>query len=71
MLGGHPQPLSGKGSYTFAVRPQQIVTMLLRTKSMVDQIKPLTAWDELVPPAKHAALNNYLKDKKGLPPRGD
>jgi len=71
MLGGHPKPLSGKGSYTFAVRPQQIVTMRLRTPSTVDQIRPLTAWDELVPPAKRAALNTYLKDKKGLPPRGD
>ena len=71
LLGGHPQPLSGKGSYTFVVRPQQIVTMRLRTPSTVDQIKPLTAWDELVPPAKRAALNNYQKDKKGLPPRGD
>lgn len=71
MLGNHPQPLNGKNSYTFAVRPQQIVTMRLRTQSTVEQIKPLIAWDELVPPSKRAALNSYLKDKKGHPPRGN
>lgn len=70
LMGGHPQPLNGKGSYTFAVRPQQIVTMRFKTNSKVDEIKPLMAWDELVPPAKRAALNSYQGDKKGHPPRG-
>lgn len=71
MLGDHPQPLSGKENYTFAVRPQQIVTMRLHTESPVEKIEPLMAWDELVPSAKHAALNSYLKDKKGHPPKGN
>ncbi len=71
MLGGHPQPLNGKGNYTFTVRPQQIVTIRLRTQSTIDLIKPLIAWDELVPTTKRAALNSYLKDKKGHPPRGN
>lgn len=71
MLGGHPQPLNGKNSYTFLVRPQQIITMRLRTLSTVDEIKPLMAWDELVPKAKCAALNNYMKEKKGHPPIGN
>jgi len=71
MIGGHPKELIGNGSYIFAVRPQQIVTMRLRTKSSVMQVTPLTAWDELVPTAKRAALNSYLKDKKGHPPKGN
>lgn len=70
MLGNHPQPLEGKNSYSFAIRPQQIVTMRFHTQTTVDIPKPLMAWDELVPPAKREALNSYLKDKKGHPPRG-
>lgn len=70
LLGNHPQPLSGKNTYTFDVRPQQIITMRLRTRSTVEQIEPLMAWDELVPMAKREALNSYLKDKKGHPPKG-
>ena len=71
LLGGHPQPLAGKGSYTFSVRPQQIVTMRFKTDSEVKEIQPLMAWDEMVPPAKRAALNSYLGDKKGHPPKGN
>ena len=71
LLGGHPQPLKGKGSYTFAIRPQQIITMRLKTQSAVEQIKPLLAWDEMVPQPKRASLNSYLKDKKGHPPKGN
>jgi hypothetical protein len=70
LLGGHPQLLNGKGSYSFAVRPQQIVTIRLHTSSSVEQIKPLMAWDEMVPAAKRAALNSYQGDKKGHPPKG-
>jgi alpha-mannosidase len=71
LLGNHPQQLTGKGSYSFAVRPQQIITMRLQTSTAVEQIKPLLAWDELVPATKRAALNSYLKDKKGHPPKGN
>lgn len=70
MLGNHPQPINGKNSYTFEVRPQQIVTMRLRLQSTIEQVKPLMAWDEMVPATKRAALNSYLKDKKGHPPLG-
>jgi alpha-mannosidase len=70
-IGEHPQAIEGKGSYTFAVRPQQIVTIRLKTQSKVEYIKPLMAWDEMVPPAKRAALNSYQGDKKGHPPRGN
>ena len=71
LVGKNPKPLEGKNSYTFNVRPQQIITMRLRTPSSVEQIQPLTQWDELVPEAKRAALNSYLKDKNGHPPRGN
>ena len=71
MLGNNPKLLTGKGVYIFAVHPLQIVTMRLRTQSRVEDVKPVMDWDELVPPSKHAALNTYLKDKKGHPPRGD
>ena len=71
MLGKNPQTLAGHGTYSFPVRPQQIVTLRFRTQSAVDPVKPLLAWDEMVPPAKREALNTYLKDKKGHPPRGN
>jgi hypothetical protein len=71
LLGGNLQPLSGSKSYTFKVRPQQIITMRLHTQTTVEQIQPLTEWDELVPEAKRVALNSYLRDKKGHPPRGN
>jgi len=70
-LGRNPKMLNGNNSYTFNVRPQQIITMRLRTQSKVEQIQPLTQWDELVPEAKRAALNSYLRDKKGHPPKGN
>ena len=70
-LGRNPRLLNGKSSYTFSVRPQQIITIRLRTQSEVEQLQPLTKWDELVPESKRAALNSYLRDKKGHPPRGN
>jgi alpha-mannosidase len=71
LLGKHPQHLAGKGNYTFSVLPQQIITLRLKTNSNVEEIRPLMAWDELVPPAKRAALNSYQGDKKGHPPKGN
>jgi hypothetical protein len=56
--------------YKFSVRPQQIVTLRFGTAEPVAEIKPLLAWDELVPPAKHAALREYVPNKMGHPPRG-
>ena len=62
--------LEGGPTYRFPVRPQQIVTLRFHTDSPVAEIRPLLEWDELVPAAKRAALREYLKDKKGHPPRG-
>jgi hypothetical protein len=70
-LSKNPQRLAEKGSNTFAVRPQQIITMRPKTQSKVEYLKPLLTWDEMVPPAKRAALNSYQGDKKDHPPRGN
>ena len=70
LLGQHPQPLAGGPTYTFPVRPQQIVTLRFKTATAVAAITPLMKWDELVPREKRAALNQYLPDVKGHPPAG-
>ncbi len=70
LTGGHAQPLPDGPDYQFPVKPQQIVTLRFRTAEPVAEIKPLLAWDELVPAAKRAALHEYLPDKKGHPPLG-
>ena len=70
MLGANAKPLPGGPAYSFPVRPQQIVTIRLRTSSAVEIPKPLVQWDELVPEHKRGALHEYSNDK-GLPPRGE
>ncbi len=70
LLGNPMRNLSGGPSYSFPVRPQQIVTLRLETARPVDKIKPLIEWDELVPETKHKSLREYLPDTKGHPPRG-
>ncbi len=70
LTGGHAQSLDGGPDLRFPVRPQQIVTLRFRTAAPVPGVVPLVEWDDLVPPAKRAALHAYLKDKMGLPPRG-
>jgi hypothetical protein len=61
------RPPDGK-TYSFPIRPQQIVTMRFKTAEAVPTVKPLTEWDELVPEKKRAALRHYLPDVKGHPP---
>jgi len=70
LLGGHARNLAAGPTYKFPVRPQEIVTMRLRTAEPVAEVKPLTDWDELVPEKKRPALHEYLQDKKGHPPKG-
>lgn len=70
LVGGSRRPLRGGPSYTFPVRPQQIVTMRFSTTSAVAAIAPLTEWDALVPAAKRPALRRYLPEVKGHPPAG-
>ncbi|MBZ5561607.1 MAG: hypothetical protein LAP13_04220 [Acidobacteriia bacterium] len=70
LRGRNPQPLQGGPTYRFRVAPQQIVTIRFHAASAVEEIKPILKWDDLVPPAKRAALHQYGK-YKGHPPRGD
>ena len=70
LTGGRAQKLASGPVYRFPVRAQQIVTLRFRTPEPVAEVRPLTEWDELVPPHKRPALHEYLKDKKGHPPRG-
>ena len=71
LRGGHgPQKLVGGPTYTFPVRPQQIVTLRCRTAAAVAEAIPLTDWTELVPANKRAAMKRYLPDRKGHPPLG-
>jgi hypothetical protein len=70
LTGGRARKLEGGPSYDFEIRAQQIVTLRFRTAEPVAEYAPLMAWDELVPPHKRQALHEYLKDKKGHPPRG-
>ncbi|MCX7044033.1 MAG: discoidin domain-containing protein [Candidatus Sumerlaeota bacterium] len=76
LTGANPKPLppalgSGPQRYEFPIRPQQIVTMRLRTENPVAEIQPLLKWDELVPECKRNALHVFVRGRKGHPPFGD
>ena len=70
MNGQNALPLAGGPVYEITVRPQQIVTLRLRTDGAVPAIEPRTKWDDLVPEQKRAALNRFV-NRKGHPPHGD
>jgi hypothetical protein len=70
LTGGRARTLDGGPSYHFPVRAQEIVTLRFRTAEPLPGIKPLTAWDELVPAPKLAKLRQYLPDVIGQPPNG-
>ncbi len=60
-----------KGShYSFAIRPQQIVTMHFETSSSVAEPEPVTKWDQFVPEQKLPALHAYDPSLIGHPPFG-
>jgi hypothetical protein len=62
--------LAGGPAYTIPVKPQEIVTLRLKTDSAAPAIEPRTKWDDLVPEPKRAALNRFV-NRKGHPPAGD
>jgi alpha-mannosidase len=70
LLGNEARPLSDGPTYQFEIRPQQIVTLRLRTKTSVPEITPLTDWTPLVPEHKRPALKHYDPEVKGHPPHG-
>ncbi|MFO7976218.1 MAG: hypothetical protein R6V12_16465 [Candidatus Hydrogenedentota bacterium] len=69
LVGRRAEQLSGGPTYRFDIRPQQIVTVRMRTSAPVDSIVPLTDWTPLVPAHKRPALRAYDPDVKGHPPR--
>jgi len=70
LVGQERRPLAGGPSYTFPVRPQQIVTLRFAAAPAVPEIQPLIDWAPLVPENKREALRRYLPDVKGHPPAG-
>jgi hypothetical protein len=69
MAGSEPQRLKGGPRYSFAVRPQQIVTLRFQTADKAVPPTPLLEWDPLVPESKRPMLHEYSSEK-GHPPRG-
>jgi hypothetical protein len=70
MNGANPQPLGGGPRCEMTVRPQQIITLRLKTDTAVPTVEPRTRWDDLVPESKRPALNRFI-NRKGHPPAGD
>jgi alpha-mannosidase len=70
LMGRTKSILSGSGTYTIPVQPQEIVTLHFETAQAVPVPEPITAWDPFVPRDKLAALYSYSPDVKGHPPFG-
>jgi alpha-mannosidase len=67
LMGEQARRVSGSGgTYRFAVKPQEIVTLRFRTTAAVPVPLAIRAWDELVPAAKRTALHQHL-ELKGYP----
>lgn len=61
---------AGAGEYRFAVRPQQIVTLRLKTARSVGPVAALRSFDPVIPEPKRAATRGFDRpDLKGHPPR--
>jgi hypothetical protein len=70
LLGRNRLKLPHGPRYTFDVRPQQIVTMRLRTRQTVKAIQALRSFDSVIPPAKREYMRNARNPKLiGHPPR--
>jgi hypothetical protein len=71
LAGGRRQALKGAGGrYAFDVRPQQIVTLRLKTAAAVEPIRCLTSFTAVVPEAKRKATSGFRHPElKGHPPR--
>jgi alpha-mannosidase len=69
LLGMEPQPLDGNGEYSFGIRPQQIVTLRLRTSNKAAAIKALQSFDSVVPDSKRHYMRSSRNPKLiGHPP---
>jgi hypothetical protein len=70
LTGRKRSALSGSGSYTIPVQPQEIVTLHFETAQVLPLAEPIVAWDPFVPKEKLAALHAYDRNVKGHPPFG-
>jgi len=52
LLGLERRPLDGNGEYSFEIRPQQIVTLRLRTGDKAAPIESLRSFESVVPEGK-------------------
>jgi len=77
MMGEQPVTLASRSrqgdgaEYQFAVRPQQIMTLRLKTNDSAPAVQALRTFDPVVPEAKRAATRNGFDhpELKGHPPR--
>ena len=58
LLGRKRRPLEGTGEYTFDVRPQEIVTLRLRTSDTTAPAKALRSFDSVIPAGKRQYMRN-------------
>lgn len=69
LVGGERQPLAGNSSYSLDVRPQQIVTLRLRTDGEVPSVAYLKTFETLIPPGKREFMRTSRRpDWIGHPP---
>jgi len=70
LLGRKPEALPPGQRYEFAVRPQQIVTMRLRTGQTVPPVQALRSFDTVVPQGKRAYMRTARNPRLiGHPPK--
>jgi alpha-mannosidase len=58
LLGQKREPLKGASEYTFAVRPQQIVTLRLHTSNTAGPVQALRSFDSVIPADKRQYMRN-------------
>lgn len=70
LVGEERQPLESGHEYRFTVRPQQIVTLRLKTNKAVAPVEALKTFDPIVPAEKRAATRGFdHPELRGHPPR--
>jgi alpha-mannosidase len=71
LIGRKLSSLPTSSSYTFPVRPQQIVTLHFEVTSTLPEAEPIKSWDSFVPENKLQALHAYDPILIGHPPFGE
>lgn len=71
LIGRKLSSLPTSSSYTFPLRPQQIVTLHFEVTSTLPEAEPIKSWDPFVPENKLPALHAYDPSLIGHPPFGE